>query len=145
MNLGAAPLWFSRVRVLTFLFPRIWVPSLHHPFIHRVHPDQALLSECVVSPATPWPFLWMENQPSLHGVAVHVFQLLFEFLLAPNVEVIKPSLPEMSFLNWTSANFSRSCPSGGRLRLFRRLLETCCLSTCRAMDGLLPGGSLSKR
>jgi len=41
----------------------------------------------------------MENQPSLHGVAVHVFQLLFEFLLAPNVEVIKPSLPEMSFLN----------------------------------------------
>ncbi len=95
--LGAAPLWFSRVRVFTFLIPRILVLCLRHTISQAVHSDQALLSECVMSPTTPWPILRMENQPSLHWVRVHVLQFLLELLLAPDVEVVKSSLPEMSF------------------------------------------------
>ena len=41
----------------------------------------------------------MENQPPLHRVSVYVRQLLSEFLLAPNVEIVKPPLPEMPFLH----------------------------------------------
>src|SRR5260370_6465253 len=58
-----------------------------------------------MSPAPPRPILWMENQPTLLRVRVHVVQFLSKLFLAPNIEVVKPSLPEMWFFHLRFGKF----------------------------------------
>jgi hypothetical protein len=48
----------------------------------------------VIPKAAPRPQLWRGNESALHRIAVNIPQLLDPLLLRPNVEIVKPCLPE---------------------------------------------------
>src|SRR5437870_1397219 len=62
--------------------------------IHGVNRHQSGLLEGVMTEAAPAPLRGFFDQTALHWIAVHVAQLLGEFLRRPYVEVIETGLPE---------------------------------------------------
>ena len=95
--LGAAPLWVSRVRVLSFSVSIISdssCPPLGRP---KYPPGSTPFRVRCNVPSTPRPIFRVHNQPSLYGVCVHIFQLFLEFILGPNIKVVKSPLPEVVF------------------------------------------------
>jgi len=59
-----------------------------------VHSQQGGIFQVVEAEAGPGPLVGGGNQAALHGVPVHVFQLLQALPLAPDVEIIEPPLPD---------------------------------------------------
>ena len=84
-NLGAAPLWFSRVRVLTFPRTLACIPAILLP------------------------------KESTR-------------ILAPHVEIVKPSLPEMPFFLLRRGELQRELPFGRALASFPQAPGTGCES-----------------
>ena len=58
-----------------------------------INPDQSVLGIRVERKAAPRPILRVIDQSSLQRIHVHVVKLLDSLLQAPDVEVVKPSLP----------------------------------------------------
>ena len=59
--------------------------------------DGSFDSCLVVQEAGPGPFFRLVNQSTLDWIAVHVAELLYSLLFRPDVEVVVPPLPELSF------------------------------------------------
>ncbi len=55
-----------------------------------------LLSEGVVTEATPLPLVGRGTQTALHRVAVNITKLLLELPIVPDVEIVVPRLPKAS-------------------------------------------------
>ena len=109
-------------------------PPLSHPKRNLtppfIHPNRPRLVERIEPIATPQPLLRRRNQPTLHRVLMHVPQLLYFLLVRPNVEVVKPSLPER--------RPCRSLPKQVRLPSVHLALRQ--QSPCRAMFHHLHSG-----
>lgn len=71
------------------------VGGLFSGLLDLIHGQQHDPSPEVKRIATPRPLPRMLRQGALHRIHVHVMKLLIPFLLAPNVKVVKPLLPEM--------------------------------------------------
>ena len=59
-----------------------------------VDPNQSRFSVCIGAVATPPPILRTRHQSAHHRIAMHVLQLLSLFLRAPQIEIVKTTLPE---------------------------------------------------
>jgi len=59
-----------------------------------VQRDSISATRDIVPCTAPRPILGTRDQPALYWVTVHVIQLFHQFLLAVNVEVVVPVLPE---------------------------------------------------
>ncbi len=79
---------FQRVRSsLLFVLPEYFS-------VNKIQTNQSFFSHFITTPTTPRPVLRVFHQSSYHRIRMHVVQLLFYFPTAPNVEIIKPSLPK---------------------------------------------------
>jgi hypothetical protein len=54
----------------------------------------------------------MNNQPALHGVEMHVFELLDLLRVAPDIEIVKPALPELRPRGLRSTEVKRQLRGG---------------------------------
>ena len=81
---GCRTLCYLRVRILILLFS----------FSSTIDRNQSFPIPFIKAPTAPQPISWMLHQLPIHWVPVHVFQLLFQLLFAPNIEIVESSLPK---------------------------------------------------
>jgi hypothetical protein len=74
-----------------------------------VHCDQSIAA-FVVQPTTPKPVPRMRDDPSFHGIHVHVIQFLAEFFFGIYIEVVISPLPEAFSIRQVSREGLAQCP-----------------------------------
>src|SRR5258708_3349504 len=84
---GAAPLLLFKGCALLFVLPESFS-------VNKIQTNQSFFSHFITTPTAPRPVLRVFHQSSYHRIRMHVVQLLFYFPTAPNIEIIKPSLPK---------------------------------------------------
>ena len=99
----------------------VWRSDLHYHDVRIIDPHRTCLSGEIPSKTAPAPLLTRRHQPALNRVAMDIAKLFHPLALRPNIEIIKPRLPESVRMNWRAgapglADFARPFDSAqGRL------------------------------
>src|SRR6266436_5663860 len=93
---------------------RSWWSDFHYHDIHIIDAHLTYLSAQVPSKTAPPPLLRRRHQLTLDWVAMDIAKLFNPLAFCPNIEIIKPRLPESVRMNWGAPGLAAFARPGSR-------------------------------
>ncbi len=98
---------------------RRWM-HCHYQNVRIINLHRAWLSAQIPSKTAPGPLFRRGHQPALHRIAMNVTKLFNPLTLCPNIEIIKPRLPESFRVHWCARGQGARCQGAPGLAVFAR-------------------------